>query len=81
MTKIKNLVREYIQNEDGLVTLEWVGIAAVVVIAGIVITGFVMGGADIAAGDVNTAASTVTDQAVTEATAAATALQGLGDGQ
>ena len=31
-------------NKDGLVTIEWVGIAAVVVVAGIVISGAIMQG-------------------------------------
>ena len=52
MKNLKNLVRQYIKNEDGLVTIEWVGIAAVVVIAGIVITTFVMQGASDLGGDI-----------------------------
>lgn len=56
---MKNLIKRYIKNEDGLVTIEWVGIAAVVVIAGIVITTFVMEGANTTGGKINAAAATV----------------------
>jgi len=34
---------KYVKNEDGLVTIEWVGIAAVVVLAAIVIAAGIMG--------------------------------------
>jgi Flp pilus assembly pilin Flp len=39
-------MRTFLKNEDGLVTIEWVGIAAVMVLAAVAITGFVMKGAD-----------------------------------
>jgi hypothetical protein len=39
---MKNLIKNYINNEEGLVTIEWVGIAAVVVLAAVVITSAVM---------------------------------------
>lgn len=42
---MKNIVRNYIKNEDGLVTIEWVSIAAVVILAAIVIAGFMMSSA------------------------------------
>lgn len=42
MTKIKNMFKKYLSEESGLVTIEWVGIAAVVVLAGIIITTFMM---------------------------------------
>jgi hypothetical protein len=38
---IKNFIK-YVRNKDGLVTIEWVGIAAVVVLAAIVITAAIM---------------------------------------
>jgi hypothetical protein len=43
---------KFFRKEDGLVTIEWVGIAAVVVLAGLAITVFVMQGADGASGRV-----------------------------
>lgn len=49
----------YLSDEEGLVTIEWVGIAAVVVVAGILITSFIMGGADALSGDVNQALENV----------------------
>ena len=39
-------MKKYISCESGVVTLEWVGISAVVVVAAFVITGFILGGAD-----------------------------------
>jgi Flp pilus assembly pilin Flp len=39
---VKNLSR-YVKDEGGLVTIEWVGIAAVVVLAAIVIAAGIMG--------------------------------------
>lgn len=78
MKNLANFVRQYTKNEDGLVTIEWVGIAAVVVIAGILITTFVMNGADIAANDVNGAAQTVAAGA--QAQADLVDLSGFGDG-
>jgi hypothetical protein len=44
---------KFFRKEDGLVTIEWVGIAAVMVLAGLAITAFVMQGADGAAGRVD----------------------------
>ena len=35
-------MKKFIRNEEGLVTIEWVGIAAVMVLAAIAITGYVM---------------------------------------
>ena len=37
-----NIARKFLRNEDGLVTIEWVGIAAVVVLAGIIISSFML---------------------------------------
>jgi hypothetical protein len=37
---------KFFRKEDGLVTIEWVGIAAVMVLAALAITAFVMQGAD-----------------------------------
>ena len=49
----------FLKKEDGLVTIEWVGIAAVMVLAAVAITGFVMKGADTAGHDINTGVSTL----------------------
>jgi hypothetical protein len=43
---------KFVKNEDGLVTIEWVGIAAVMVLAAIAIAAFVMQGTEGAAGTV-----------------------------
>ena len=43
---------KFFRKEDGLVTIEWVGIAAVMVLAALAITAFVMQGADQAGGTV-----------------------------
>jgi Flp pilus assembly pilin Flp len=43
--KVKSM-KKFLKNEDGLVTIEWVGIAAVMVLAAIAITAAVMGSAD-----------------------------------
>ena len=45
MKNLMNSIRSYWSNDEGLVTIEWVGIAAVVVIAGILIATATMGGA------------------------------------
>ena len=42
MTTLLNTIRNYISDERGSATIEWVGIAAVVFVAAIVITGFVL---------------------------------------
>ncbi len=56
---MKNLIKSYINNEEGLVTIEWVGIAAVVVIAGIMITATVLHQTALTAGGVDTAQASV----------------------
>lgn len=38
-------MKKFLKNEEGLVTIEWVGIAAVMVLAAIAVTGFIMTGA------------------------------------
>ncbi|HEX5008591.1 MAG TPA: hypothetical protein VFV70_15865 [Hyphomonadaceae bacterium] len=38
-------MKKFLRNEEGLVTIEWVGIAAVMVLAAIAVTAFVMTGA------------------------------------
>ena len=58
-------MKKFIQNDDGLVTIEWVGIAAVMVLAAIAITAFVMQGADAAGNDVVTGLNGVTTAAAT----------------
>ncbi|HEY7800151.1 MAG TPA: hypothetical protein VIA80_15400 [Hyphomonadaceae bacterium] len=50
---------KFFRKEDGLVTIEWVGIAAVMVLAALAITAFVMQGADQAAGSINEGLETV----------------------
>jgi hypothetical protein len=37
---------KFVKKDDGLVTIEWVGIAAVMVLAAIAITAFIMQGTD-----------------------------------
>ena len=54
---------KFVRREDGLVTLEWVGIAAVMVLAGVAITAYVMQGADEAGGDVRTGVTAVAEDA------------------
>lgn len=66
---MKNFINNYIKNEDGLVTMEWIGIAAVVLLAGILITQFAMQGANTAAGTLSGAAGTITNTAQTAADA------------
>lgn len=56
-------MKKVLMKEDGLVTIEWVGIAAVMVLAAIAITGFVMQGADGAGGDVTTGLGNISGNA------------------
>jgi Flp pilus assembly pilin Flp len=42
----------FLKDEDGLVTIEWIGIAAVMILAGVAIAGFIMEGADTAGGNI-----------------------------
>jgi hypothetical protein len=56
---MKNLIKNYINNEEGLVTIEWVGIAAVVVLAGVVISATVMKATASTAASVDTAQTSV----------------------
>jgi hypothetical protein len=58
-------MKKFLRNEEGLVTIEWVGIAAVMVLAAIAITGFVMQGANTAGGYVNTGLNSVAEDAAT----------------
>jgi len=66
---------KFLKKEDGLVTIEWVGIAAVMVLAAIAITGFVMQGADVAGNSVKTGLNVVATAAATP-----TAPGAFGDG-
>ena len=50
---------KFLRKEDGLVTIEWVGIAAVMVLAAIAITAFVMQGVDGASKTVSTGVNSV----------------------
>jgi len=56
---------KFLKKDDGLVTIEWVGIAAVMMLAAIAITGFVMNGADVAGKSVNDGLQSVADDAET----------------
>ena len=56
------LMASYLSDEKGLVTIEWVGIAAVVVVAGIVITSAIMTSTDSLGGDVAGALDGVGEQ-------------------
>ena len=56
------LFKRFLHRDDGLVTIEWVGIAAVMVLAAIGITAFVMQGADGVGGSVNTGMQSLADQ-------------------
>jgi hypothetical protein len=47
-------MKRFFRNDEGLVTIEWVGIAAVCLIAAIAISGFIMEGADTAGGGIAT---------------------------
>lgn len=58
-------MKKFLKNEDGLVTIEWVGIAAVMVLAAVAITGFVMNGADVAGNSINTGLQSVATDAAT----------------
>jgi hypothetical protein len=68
---MKNLIKNYINNEEGLVTIEWVGIAAVVVLAAVVISAAVMHSAQATATAVNSQQTTI-QTAETSATNAPT---------
>ena len=50
---------KFVKKDDGLVTIEWVGIAAVMVLAAIAITAFIMQGTDAAANTVSTGVRSV----------------------
>ena len=60
-----NMLKKFVRREDGLVTIEWVGIAAVMVLAAIGITAFVMQGADVAGNSINTGLQNVAADAAT----------------
>lgn len=42
MKNVLEVIRRYISDTKGLVTVEWIGITAVVALAGIIITTFIM---------------------------------------
>ena len=42
MKHTKKIIKKYISDESGLVTVEWIGITAIVALAGIIITTFIM---------------------------------------
>jgi hypothetical protein len=50
---------KFLRKTDGLVTVEWVGISCVLVLAALAITAFTMQGADAAGGQVNTGLNSV----------------------
>lgn len=53
----------FIKKDDGLVAIEWVGIAAVMLVAAIAIAGTVMSGALTAGTTVGTGATEIADEA------------------
>ena len=61
------LFRNFLQRDEGLVTIEWVGIAAVMVLAAIGITTFVMQGADGAGGAIDKGLDSIAAKAGTPA--------------
>ena len=56
-------MKKFIHKDDGLVTIEWVGIAAVMVLAAIAITAFVMQSTNDLSGRVATGLDTIQPQA------------------
>ncbi len=70
MKKLMKSFAHYIRKEEGLVTIEWVGIAAVVVLAAIVISAGIMQGATDLGTDVISQQGTI-GTAVSAATPAA----------
>ena len=50
---------KFLRKDDGLVTVEWVGISAVMILAAIGITVFVMQGSDTAGGKINAGMSSL----------------------
>jgi hypothetical protein len=59
------IFRMFLRRDEGLVTIEWVGIAAVMVLAAVGISAFVMQGADVAGQSVNTGLQDVATDAET----------------
>jgi hypothetical protein len=53
------LFRSFLRRDEGLVTIEWVGIAAVMVLAAIGITTYIMQGVDEAGGTIETGISSI----------------------
>ena len=51
---MKNVMAKYLNNEKGLVSIEWVGISAVVILAAVLISSGVMSGSSRLAGQVIT---------------------------
>jgi hypothetical protein len=54
---------KFVKKDDGLVTIEWVGIAAVMVLAAIAITAYIMQGTDGAAQHVGKGVESVAKEA------------------
>jgi len=54
-------INKFLHRDEGLVTIEWVGIAAVMVIAAIGITSYIMEGADGVGGSVDTGLDALAD--------------------
>ena len=42
MSRLKTTAKDFWHSEQGLVTIEWVGISSVIVLAGFIITAFIM---------------------------------------
>ncbi len=53
------LFKKFLRRNEGLVTIEWVGIAAVMVLAAIGITTYIMQGVDEAGGTIATGVSSI----------------------
>ncbi|MGE0408455.1 MAG: hypothetical protein AB7P23_04235 [Amphiplicatus sp.] len=56
-------MRKFFKKDDGLVTIEWIGIAAVMLVAAVGIAVTVMTGADTAGGKLGTNVGTMVDNA------------------
>ena len=61
-------MKKFLRNEEGLVTIEWVGIAAVMVLAAIAVTAFIMTGAGNAGESVAGGLTTMADEAANPGT-------------
>ncbi|HXI87094.1 MAG TPA: hypothetical protein VNH64_06520 [Parvularculaceae bacterium] len=56
-------MKKFLKKNDGLVTIEWVGIAAVMLVAAIVVAGIVMGNTKVAGETLGGKVQTMTENA------------------